>query len=459
MFKRPAVQVALFALATLVLKGAAALRLEPSTLEAYYWHYGQHPALSYHDHPGMTGWMLWLSTSIFGDGLLGFRVLSLVAGTLSIGLMFLAGRRLFDEKVGRLAALLAGLVPMFVIYGARATPDSPLLLFWTATLWALAHALGGGRPAWWYAAGLFLGLALDSKYSAIFLPLGVLGFLLSPDQRGWLRRKEPYIAVAIALAVFSPTLIWNAQHEWRSLAYQGAGRFAEGRPLSWKTAYQFPMEQMALMTPVVAAAAWLFGIRALFQWRNSSWAVRLLAATSLPLLLFFLPVSFVRSVVAHWTAPGYVGAILLVAAGGFWRRAHLATLWGLALLLAALPVALFVAPKRNLEGWKQLAHTVGRFKPDFVVAADYRYAAELGYFLRPIPACDLKGYGGFNDWWNPKDHLGANAVIVDYADRPTESLADAFDRVEPPVFVTASRWGSRSVPLRIRRAFGYRGSR
>jgi 4-amino-4-deoxy-L-arabinose transferase-like glycosyltransferase len=82
---------------------------------------------------------------------------------------------------GALAAFMAALVPDFLMYAAYATPDAPCLLFWSATVWALAHALSGDSPRWWYLAGLFLGLAMDSKYHAVFLGFGIFGFLvLSP---------------------------------------------------------------------------------------------------------------------------------------------------------------------------------------------------------------------------------------------------------------------------------------
>ena len=68
------------------------------------------------------------------------------------------------------------------------TPDTPLLFFWTACLWALARLLRSGRPAWWLAIGLFAGLALASKYTALLLWVGIgLWLLWVPSQRHWWR--------------------------------------------------------------------------------------------------------------------------------------------------------------------------------------------------------------------------------------------------------------------------------
>ena len=191
-------------------------QLELTSVESYLWVCAQRPAAGYYDYPGMIAWMGRLSTTLFGHSPLGVRAVTIAGGAAMIGFVFLAARRLYDERVGRLAAFLAALVPDFFAFAAEATPDAPCLLFWSATVWALAHALSGDSPRWWLAAGLFLGLAMDSKYHAVFLGFGVFGFLLlSPDHRGWLRRKEPWLGVAVALLAFSPTILWNARNGWR----------------------------------------------------------------------------------------------------------------------------------------------------------------------------------------------------------------------------------------------------
>src|SRR5688572_21529084 len=193
-----ALQVLGVILFTTVIRAILTAQLELTSVESYLWVCAQRPAAGYYDYPGMIAWMGWLSTTLFGHSPLGVRAVTIAGGAAMIGFVFLAARRLYDERVGRLAAFLAALVPDFFAYAATATPDAPCLLFWSATVWALAHALSGDSPRWWLAAGLLLGLAMDSKYHAVFLGFGVFGFLiLSPDQRGWLRRKEPWLGVVV----------------------------------------------------------------------------------------------------------------------------------------------------------------------------------------------------------------------------------------------------------------------
>jgi len=78
-----------------------------------------------------------------------------------------------------------------------------------------------GNPRWWLAAGLFGGLSLLSKFTAVMFAPAIAAFMLVPGWRmRWLKSPYPYAAVAIALIVFLPVLIWNAQHDWASFRFQ-----------------------------------------------------------------------------------------------------------------------------------------------------------------------------------------------------------------------------------------------
>ena len=85
----------------------------------------------------------------------------------------------------------AALLNATLLLGAGAvtmTPDTPLIFFWTATLWALSRVASGGG-GWFLVAGAALGFALASKYTAAFLGVGAgLWLVLTPTMRPWLWR-------------------------------------------------------------------------------------------------------------------------------------------------------------------------------------------------------------------------------------------------------------------------------
>jgi len=449
---RPSHQVlAVIAFITLI-RAIATSQLELTSVESYLWVCAQRPALGYFDYPGMIAWMGAASTAIFGHSPLGVRAVSIAGGGATIWFVFLAARRLYGEPAARLAAFMAALVPDFVLFAGYVTPDAPCLLFWSAAVWALAHALAGDSPRWWIAAGFFLGLAMDSKYHAVFLGLGVFGFLLfSPDQRRWLRRPEPWLGVAAALLAFSPTIVWNARNGWQSFAYQGVSRFKESG-FEPRELWEYPASQLALVTPAICAWAWGCGLRTFVRWREADWRDRFLAALAVPMLLFFYLVIFSRPVRGHWPVPAYVTALILSAAvvmkGGPWgRRLHAGSLGILAvvyfLAAALIPV---VIPAEQRAGWGFLAAEVAKRKPDFVICNEYHLASQMAYLLRPTEAWEMTPLGkpskNFPNWWRPERYLGRNALIVVEA-KKLEAIRpfaeECFERIGATERVTVPR--------------------
>ena len=169
------------------------------------------------DHPPLSMLLGRLGLELAGEpGRLALRVpfTALFAGT--TWLFFLLGERLFGAWAGFWAALLLNLSPIFTLsVGLFFQPEGPLMFFWVACAWCLAHVLLGA-PArralgWWAAAGAMLGLGMLSKYAAVLLVAGAgLYVLTRREQRHWLRHPGPYLALAIALVIFSPVVVWSA---------------------------------------------------------------------------------------------------------------------------------------------------------------------------------------------------------------------------------------------------------
>src|SRR5262249_45114829 len=132
----------------------------------------------------------------------------LFAGT--TWLLFVLGRKLFGGWPGFHAALLMNLAPVFSLsVGIFLQPDGPLMFFWLACTWCLAHVLleppATRARSWWAVAGVTLGLGLLSKYTAVLLVAGAGIYVLSRRAPWrWLARPGPYVALAIAVILFTP---------------------------------------------------------------------------------------------------------------------------------------------------------------------------------------------------------------------------------------------------------------
>jgi 4-amino-4-deoxy-L-arabinose transferase-like glycosyltransferase len=275
------------------------------------------------------------------------------------------------------------------------TPDTPLLFFWTATLWAVARARSTERAGWWLAAGAFGGCALASKYTAALLGAGlVLWLAATREGRAWARRWQPWAGGALALAVFSPVLAWNAAHGWASFAKQG-DRTGDWRPAH---AIRFLGEligsQVALATPLVFAlcvwGTWRVTRTALSSAREDGAAGLLACLTLLPAAVF-IEHALGDRVQGNWPAVVYPSACIAAAGlGSLWWRPAAAL--GLAVTAAAYmqaavpPIALPRALDPTLirlAGWPFLAREVAaeaeRSGAAFVTAESYGLLAELAH--------------------------------------------------------------------------------
>lgn len=428
-------------------------------MEAYLWICSRRPALGYFDYPGMSPWLIALSTALAGSSVLGVRLLSIACGAGTAWMVYLAARRLYGPRPAELAGTLAAWLPLFLRHGSFATPDAPLLFFWSAAFWALAVVFSGGPRRFWLMAGLFAGLAMDSKYTAVFVPAGVLAFLAaSPDHRGWLSRRDPWLAAALALLAFSPTLVWNLGHGFASFVYQGASRFGESG-FRARELLDFPLSQLGWMTPAAAVLCVAAGLRTLARWRTSPWPDRLCAALGLPTLLFFVAVLALRPVRGHWPAPAYVSLLVLAAAGA----ARLPLLWTARAAGAALALGVVALPWiPRTDGWAALAEEVAKRSPDFVIGREYHLASQLGYHLRPLPAVEFTALGeprkAFPYWWEGEAFRGKAAVVVSEpgrVERERELVRARFERIESEERVEIPRFRGTDVYVLLR-ASGYR---
>ncbi|MGO9947615.1 MAG: glycosyltransferase family 39 protein [Steroidobacteraceae bacterium] len=232
---------------------AGSVELMPE--ETYYWNYSQHLDIGYLDHPPMVAWLIRLGTMLFGQTEFGVRAGAICCGAIASWFVYRLARNLFDEAGALAALVLAQTLPFFFLSGFLMTPDAPLTAAWAASLYYLERALIAERPDAWWRAGICLGLGLISKYSIALLGPVALAFMLwDPQSRRWLRRFEPYIAALLALGVFSPVIIWNAQHDWASFAFQTSRRLAEAPQFAL---HKLIASALVLITPtgVVAVAA------------------------------------------------------------------------------------------------------------------------------------------------------------------------------------------------------------
>lgn len=431
-----------------------AFSLSSATLyvdEAQYWFWAQHLEWGYFSKPPGIAALIRLSTSLFGDGPLGVKALTMLCYPLAALACWLIARRLYDHGVALWAAIAVLTLPIFSWLGLFASTDAPLTLLWLLGLWLYLRALDRGHWMDWLMLGAVCGLGLLSKYTmAVFI--GALFVHLLCFHRSRLADTKPWAAAGLSLALLAPNLLWNIANDFPTLRHTAditVNRHSTG---GFKSLAEFWGAQWIAFGPVLGSVAALILFRVRENWRDTP--ARLLLWFSLPLWAVVSAQAFQGSANANWAAPAFGPMTILVVAWLRQRDKQKLLLAGLAsnlLLIGTLyhaPSLLAAAnatsqaklnPFIRATGWDDLGLQLRPHvqpHPDAVLIANNRtLLAHMAYELhdlRPaIASWNPEGVAGdhFKLTTNLGAHRGADALLL-AEEAPGPEFTQRFKRVE-----------------------------
>lgn len=418
---------------------AGNLALAPD--EAHYWEWSRQPALSYYSKGPMVAYLIFLFTRLGGATEFWVRLPAvLLFSGAAILLYLIAWRLFFSHRVAFLAGLTALSVPLFAAGSILMTIDAPFLFFWVLACYLALRAVSDeGRLRHWLFCGLALGLGFLSKYTMVlFVPSFFLYLCSHPKGRSWLKKKEPYLVLALGLFISLPVLYWNAAHQWLSVKHVfGQGGLGQGAFFNPRYFGQFLGSQLGVISPLLFIALIFALIKSYQLGRRSGEAGYLFVFyLSFPTLLLFFLLSLHSKVQANWAAAGYPLAI--VAWAGLLNRSEYARpffRWSAGLTLA-LALAMSVVghktdivyqlypnlnpahdPTNRLRGWRELGQEVGRIVAEgnnlFIFSDRYQLASELAFYTPGNPRTyninvgrRLNQYDMWNGWSELKGRDG-----------------------------------------------------
>jgi 4-amino-4-deoxy-L-arabinose transferase-like glycosyltransferase len=445
--------------------------------EAYYWMWGQHPALSYYDHPPLNAWLLSLSSAVFGWNVFALRLPVALAFLADIVALWLIARRIGGDWRGHfwLTLLLFLATPVFSMVTNYALPDHILL---TALLFATyfflrffaARSVGqAGATRDLLLGGLFLGLAGLAKYNAAFLGIGVGLFVLLYD-RALLAQARLYLAAAIALVLQTPVIVWNATERFASFEFILGGRHA-GVAASIDGVVPFLLWVLVFIGPFLVWPIFKFAFRS--DAENTVPGIGFARTTFFVSTIAIVALAFFTLTLFHWNLVAYVAMLPFLA---LYMRPRwliaLQALWGIAFAAAVL-VNYAIMPITNISGWKdeatawsydwlgaaqavekaRAAHSVG-----FVAGVDYTTASLLAFTLKDRDVVSLDpATEQYDYWFDPAAHAGEDAIL--YADRwrpITRAVEQHFASIEQIDSIAVTAQGRPVYTQRVYLAKGYK---
>ena len=328
--------------------------------------------------------LVWAWTHVFGHTVVAFRAFSALVGTLTIPLLYLAGRR-FSTAAGLWAAGLGAISAEMFYYSQEARAYALFILVSLAAFVAWQWALevpSRRRLVLWSALSI---LALLTHYFAAFLFVGELVVLVR--RLGWRRLVAPVGAYALAAAALTPLAVaqatsgasgWIAQRSPAARVAQTGKDFLLGPYGPWGL----------VLAPAAAVLVGVLLVRLLrardLRRQRALVEVCIVAigAIGLPVLLAVTQIENVfdaRNVIGAWPVLGVVAAAALTA--GRWRiGAWVGT--GLIAVSGVVIAGTLALPAYQRDDWRGAARSLPAPAAGGRVLVSERYGAlPLGVYL------------------------------------------------------------------------------
>jgi len=159
-------------------------------------------------NPPLFPSMLALMTYFIGDGGLStLRLLPIIFGSLSVCMIYLLGEMLYNKKVGLFSALILTFYSYHIYYSRAVMLEAPVIFFMITSTYFFYKCYIEFNKKNIILSGIFLGLALITKYIVLFL---YVAYFLSVI---WTREKKVNMLKAmfgvffVSIIVASPVLI------------------------------------------------------------------------------------------------------------------------------------------------------------------------------------------------------------------------------------------------------------
>jgi len=457
------------ALAEFLLQVLTASRYGIFRDELYYYACSQHLAWGYVDQPPLIAALVWLERHVGGSSLYSLRFLSALAGAVTVWLTGhmtgkLGGGRTAQAMAALSTLIASGLLAFWHIMTMNAFEP----LIWLACGYVVMRVIQTGDQRLWVWFGILAGVGLENKWSMGVFGVGVaLGLLFTRERRAF-AQKWIWIALALAMVIWLPNVLWNVRHHWPFFELlaniRRHGRDVALAPLA------FILQQVLFMNPLTApvwigGAIWFFAGRDRESGERGRYAA--LGWVFLTVLAIFIvakgkayyvwpvfPMAFAAGGVAFeawtrrisWFRPAY--ALLMLAAGAFLLPMMVPVLSPEKFIayetrFHLVPPAVEHQPVGPLQhqlyadmfGWKDMAEATARAyhalppeqqKITGITAQNYGDAGAIDYFgpKLGIPNA-ISGHQSF--WyWGPGDYTGESLIMVgEDADRIAQLCSES----------------------------------
>jgi hypothetical protein len=221
--------------------------------------YGREWQLGYDKLPPLPWWLVEIVYRVIGRDW-AYYALAQLAVVAAFALVWLTARALVGPAKALVAVLIIDGLHYFHYTAAKFNHDVIQLPLWALAGYSFHAALRRGHVVSWALLGAAVGAALWAKYFVVVLAVPMALFLLlDRNARKTLLTPGPWVALAVALLVMAPHLVWLVQNDFLPFAYANY-RATPSHGLLDHVLHPavFVIYQIGFMLPALLIAAMLF---------------------------------------------------------------------------------------------------------------------------------------------------------------------------------------------------------
>lgn len=170
--------------------------------------------------PPITPLLARVALFLFGPSLIGLRFFAVIAAGI---VMLLAGLMIRDLGGSRWAQILGAVAvattPNSIVQGGLFQYETLDYLCWVLLAFMVIRLLKTENPKWWLGIGATIGLGMMTKYTIAFSVVGIIVGIVATRNRRYLISPWLWSGVLLALIIWLPNLLWEAENHWISLYF------------------------------------------------------------------------------------------------------------------------------------------------------------------------------------------------------------------------------------------------
>ena len=282
--------------------------IELSVDEAQYWHWSRNIDFGYFTKPPLIAWIISFSTFIFGNEEWAVRLFSPITHLFISFVLWATAKLVIGSNSGKIAALIWIFTPAASLGGFLISTDTPLLLFWSLSLFFLLISLRQNSSFSSLFVGIFLGFAFLSKYAALYFLIFFIIWWLIYDRNTFLSVKNVLIVVFTSALIAGINLYWNYSNDFSTINHTISNANLSEITLNFNNLIDFLSSQFLVFGPLFFLIYILVVIDSLFKDRD----ITLLAMISLPIIILITVQSFLKIANANWAVTAYIGSTLII---------------------------------------------------------------------------------------------------------------------------------------------------